>query len=291
MPTRPKPLQIRSAAFAPDDALDPFRAEAGRFCLLQDVAHLAAQAAGELTLLIGGAARRVVAVARAVAAVVAVTAMAAPFPRLFGVAVTHFGAVERAIPVCVAVAAACGMAAVMVFAAPFQFLFRTTAAHFGAVERAIPVFVAMAAACPVAAVAAVVFVAVFAAPFSVLLRMAVAATHAAGRSSVAASLMNDNRYLGQFSLLFDGRHQGRPNDATWYARTLSGFTAFSLALVGIEYILNYTQYIFNPSEALLISRSCSLPATVCRPTPTRRALYARPRRPNCNFQRNLRPLR
>ena len=120
------PLQIRPTPFAPDDALDSLRAEAGLFRLAHDVAKLVAQPAGELAVFVDGAARRVFAVARAVVGVVALI-------------------------VFVAVAAACARVGMAVFAAPGRLLFRATGVAIAA--RALAVFVAVAAACAVGLVA------------------------------------------------------------------------------------------------------------------------------------------
>ena len=180
-------LQIGPTRLAPDDALDPLRAEAGRFRLLHDVAHLVAQAAGQLALLVGGAAGRV---ARAVVAVaVAVAVLAARLILLFRAA--GMAGAERPLAVFVAVAAARAVVAVAVavFAAPLCLLLR--AAVMAAATLAFAVFVAVAAA------RAVVVVAVLAARLNRIFRAAVPATHAAGRPSAAAPLMNDNRYVRQ----------------------------------------------------------------------------------------------
>ena len=120
------PLQIRPTPFAPDDALDSLRAEAGLFRLAHDVAKLVAQPAGELAVFVDGAARRVFAVARAVVGVVTLI-------------------------VIVAVAAACARVGMAVFAAPGRLLFRATGVAIPA--RTLAVFVAVAAACAVGLVA------------------------------------------------------------------------------------------------------------------------------------------
>lgn len=108
---------------APDDALDPLWAEAGRFRLLHDVAHLVAQAAGQLALLVAGVAGRVAVAARAVV-VVAVAVLAARLGLLFRAAVAHAVAAERAFALFVAVAAARAVVAAAVLAARLNRIFR-----------------------------------------------------------------------------------------------------------------------------------------------------------------------
>ena len=68
------------------------------------------------------------------------------------------------------------------------------------------------------------------------------------------------------------------------ARSLPGFTGPHMGVVGIEYILNHIQYIFNTIKPSLSCRSCCNPlvgdrwrrVSYARTTAARRALHGRP---------------
>lgn len=178
-------LQIRLARFALDDPLDALRAEAGLFRFAHDPAHLMAQPAGKLALLVGRAVYLVVWMAGAVA---------------------H--AVTRAVggegqPVMLVAVARAGRAMVAAMAAARLGLLGCVAAAGAPPAVFVPVARAFGVGPPRVVVAALFHLlrrAATGAPPAVAV-FAVAANavaHAASRSSATASLMNDNRYLGQF---------------------------------------------------------------------------------------------
>ena len=177
----PSRLQISLTRFALDDPLDALRAEAGLFRFAHDPAHLPAQPAGKLALLIGRAVHLLVRMVGAVAHAATRAVGGEGQPALL---VVVAGAVSALVA-----AARLGLLGCVAAAGVPPAVFVPVAGAFGGGPSRVVV------ASPAAALFRLLCRAATGVPPAVV---ATAVAHAAGRSSATASLMNDNRYLGQF---------------------------------------------------------------------------------------------
>lgn len=180
----PSRLQISLTRFALDDPLDALRAEAGLFRFAHDPAHLPAQPAGKLALLIGRAVHLLVRMVGAVAHAATRAVGGEGQPTLLVVVAGAVSALVAAMA-----AARLGLLGCVAAAGVPPAVFVPVAGAFGGGPPRVVV------ASPAAALFRLLCRAATGVPPAVV---ATAVAHAAGRSSATASLMNDNRYLGQF---------------------------------------------------------------------------------------------
>ena len=180
----PSRLQISLTRFALDDPLDALRAEAGLFRFAHDPAHLPAQPAGKLALLIGRAVHLLVRMVGAVAHAATRAVGGEGQPTLLVVVAGAVSALVAAMA-----AARLGLLGCVAAAGVPPAVFVPVAGAFGGGPPRVVV------ASPAAALFRLLCRAATGVPPAVV---ATAVAHAAGRSSATTSLMNDNCYLGQF---------------------------------------------------------------------------------------------